>query len=114
MDSPTVFHITHWKAGSQWVAEILKYSDIERFVNIEKHGIPKGFQIVRSLKLAPLIPEKCTEQFIYHKKSLYPQYRTVTPYRNGPNLKSPYAEKLVEFRHFKETLPALYCDSRLA
>src|ERR1700752_104725 len=29
---PTVFHITHWKAGSQWVAEILKQSAPERFV----------------------------------------------------------------------------------
>jgi lipopolysaccharide transport system ATP-binding protein len=29
---PTVFHITHWKAGSQWVAEILKQSASERFV----------------------------------------------------------------------------------
>ena len=29
---PTIFHITHWKAGSQWVAEILKQSAPERFV----------------------------------------------------------------------------------
>ncbi|RJP84125.1 MAG: hypothetical protein C4518_19665 [Desulfobacteraceae bacterium] len=29
--SPTVFHITHHKAGSQWVAEILKYCALERF-----------------------------------------------------------------------------------
>jgi len=29
---PTIFHITHWKAGSQWVAEILKLSASERFV----------------------------------------------------------------------------------
>lgn len=28
---PTVFHITHHKAGSQWVAEILKYCALERF-----------------------------------------------------------------------------------
>lgn len=28
---PTIFHITHWKAGSQWVAEILKQSAPERF-----------------------------------------------------------------------------------
>ena len=33
MNKPqTVFHITHWKAGSQWVAEILKQSAPERFV----------------------------------------------------------------------------------
>ncbi len=28
---PTVFHITHHKAGSQWVAEILKYCALDRF-----------------------------------------------------------------------------------
>ena len=30
--SKTVFHITHWKAGSQWVAEVLKLSAPQRFV----------------------------------------------------------------------------------
>ncbi|MDD2921820.1 MAG: sulfotransferase domain-containing protein [Anaerolineales bacterium] len=29
---PTVFHITHWKSGSQWVAEVLRQSAPERFV----------------------------------------------------------------------------------
>jgi lipopolysaccharide transport system ATP-binding protein len=29
--SPTVFHVTHHKAGSQWVAEILKYCALDRF-----------------------------------------------------------------------------------
>ncbi|SRR5713101_160520 len=29
---PTIFHITHLKAGSQWVAEILRQSAPERFV----------------------------------------------------------------------------------
>ena len=29
---PTVFHITHFKAGSQWVAEILKACVPDRFV----------------------------------------------------------------------------------
>jgi len=30
---PTIFHVTHWKAGSQWVAGILKQSAPERFVS---------------------------------------------------------------------------------
>lgn len=34
-DQPTVFHITHQKAGSQWVREILKYSAPEHFVSQE-------------------------------------------------------------------------------
>jgi lipopolysaccharide transport system ATP-binding protein len=29
---PTVFHITHWKAGSQWIAEILKHCAPQRFI----------------------------------------------------------------------------------
>jgi len=36
---PTIFHITHWKAGSQWVAEILKYCAPERFVRWEFNGV---------------------------------------------------------------------------
>ncbi len=31
-NQPTVFHITHHKAGSQWVAEVLKYCALERIV----------------------------------------------------------------------------------
>jgi hypothetical protein len=40
--NPTIFHITHWKAGSQWIAEILKNSAPERFVQMEiadPHGM---------------------------------------------------------------------------
>ena len=37
-DQPTVFHITHQKAGSQWVREILKYSAPERFVPQQLHN----------------------------------------------------------------------------
>jgi len=32
MHAPTIFHITHHKAGSQWVAEILKHAAPERVV----------------------------------------------------------------------------------
>ena len=38
-DQPTVFHITHQKAGSQWVREILKFSVPERFVPQELHNL---------------------------------------------------------------------------
>lgn len=30
--SPTVFHVTHWKAGSQWVRAVLNAADPERVV----------------------------------------------------------------------------------
>jgi hypothetical protein len=29
---PTVFHVTHWKAGSQWVRSVLKHAAPRRFV----------------------------------------------------------------------------------
>lgn len=31
-DLPTVFHVTHWKAGSQWVRSILKLAVPDRFI----------------------------------------------------------------------------------
>ena len=31
-DLPTIFHVTHWKAGSQWVRSILKLAAPDRFV----------------------------------------------------------------------------------
>ena len=37
-EQPTIFHITHQKAGSQWVREILKYSAPERFVSQELYN----------------------------------------------------------------------------
>ena len=45
MTPPTVFHMTHWKAGSQWVAEILKYSAPERFIPYQEHTKPGGLQL---------------------------------------------------------------------
>lgn len=35
---PTIFHITHWKSGSQWVREILLHSAPERFVAPQFRG----------------------------------------------------------------------------
>jgi hypothetical protein len=46
--TPTIFHITNYKAGSQWVAEILKYSAPERFV--------KPREEVRHFLEKPVIP----------------------------------------------------------
>jgi hypothetical protein len=34
---PSVFHVTHWKAGSQWISSVLKYAAPERFVQ-PKYG----------------------------------------------------------------------------
>jgi len=37
---PTVFHVTHWKAGSQWISSVLKYAAPDRF--IQPSGAPHG------------------------------------------------------------------------
>jgi hypothetical protein len=31
-DLPSVFHVTHWKAGSQWISSVLKYAAPKRFI----------------------------------------------------------------------------------
>jgi hypothetical protein len=54
---PTIFHITHWKAGSQWVAEILKQSAPERFIpwGVGKAGANNG-RGESSFRTTALIP----------------------------------------------------------
>jgi len=37
---PSVFHVTHWKAGSQWISSVLKYAAPRRF--IQPKGAPNG------------------------------------------------------------------------
>ena len=56
---PTIFHITHWKAGSQWVAEILKQSAPERFIQmkiINPHGM--GGRGIFNFYKVPILPGK--------------------------------------------------------
>ncbi len=40
---PTVFHITHWKAGSQWVFQVLSGCAADRII----HPEPYGYQFLR-------------------------------------------------------------------
>lgn len=44
---PTVFHITHWKAGSQWVAEVLRQSAPDRFVasKVRSSTVPPPYKL---------------------------------------------------------------------
>jgi lipopolysaccharide transport system ATP-binding protein len=37
IETPTIFHITHWKAGSQWIHRILREIDLARIVSPELH-----------------------------------------------------------------------------
>ena len=44
---PTVFHVTHWKAGSQWVRSVLKHAAPDRFIQPQPTpGDPLGGPVV--------------------------------------------------------------------
>ncbi len=52
---PSVFHITHWKAGSQWISSVLKHAAPERFIQ-PKPGLkgPLGGPFERGRIYAPV------------------------------------------------------------
>src|SRR3954454_2070393 len=46
-DHPTIFHVTHWKAGSQWVRSVLKHAAPKRFTQPRPAGAdPLGGPVV--------------------------------------------------------------------
>src|SRR3954470_13356770 len=52
---PTVFHVTHWKAGSQWVRSVLKYAAPRRFIQPKpSEGELLGGPIVPGAVYAPV------------------------------------------------------------
>ena len=52
---PTVFHVTHWKAGSQWVRSVLKHAAPERFVQPRPAGPdPLGGPVVPGAVYSPV------------------------------------------------------------
>lgn len=50
---PTLFHITHWKAGSQWVAEVLRDCAPDRFVNAT---VQSGHFLDKPIELGQIYP----------------------------------------------------------
>src|SRR4051794_15800023 len=52
---PTIFHVTHWKAGSQWVRSVLKHAAPKRFVQPRPNGAdPLGGPPVPGAVYAPV------------------------------------------------------------
>src|SRR3954451_16651687 len=52
---PTIFHVTHWKAGSQWVRSVLKYAAPKRFVQPRPNASdPLGGPVVPGAVYAPV------------------------------------------------------------
>jgi len=65
-DLPSVFHVTHWKAGSQWISSVLKYAAPKRFVR-PKSGVagPLGGPFERGKIYAPVYaPYSRFKQFV--------------------------------------------------
>lgn len=109
---PTVFHLTHWKAGSQWVAEILKYSDRERYIPYVQPAEPG------SLFNTPIVPGKIYGANYFNRRQfasilqegLLPTRfhpSAVENWRNFGAAKSPY-RAFVVVRDLRDTLVSLY------
>jgi hypothetical protein len=83
-NQPTVFHITHWKAGSQWVAEVLKHCAPDRFVpqkirigqfledSIKPGGVYPSVYVPRSLFRLALSPSGCFDRRVYKDLQEFP------------------------------------------
>lgn len=57
--NPTVFHLTHWKAGSQWVAQILKTCAEKRFMPWKVvNPTANNGRGVASFRVTPIDPGK--------------------------------------------------------
>lgn len=123
--TPTIFHITHWKAGSQWVAEILKQSAPTRFVAWEiadphanrGHGIPNFYA-------KPLVPGKIYGTVYLNNKrfqnivfGFFGRSREGSPFRaiinwwNFSIRRSP-TRCFVVIRDLRDTLISLYFSTR--
>lgn len=125
---PTVFHITHWKAGSQWVAEILKHSAPDRFLPWQMVGnSPLYGPGMATFHTQPLIPGKIygtvylpkhvfneitTGAFWRTPLSIfaYPK-RVFSNYRNYRIFKKT-AIRFFVLRDLRDTLISLYYSTR--
>ena len=125
---PTIFHITHWKAGSQWIAEILKRSAPDRFVPmkiVDPHGM--GGRGTLNFYVTPLKRGKIygtvyltREQFqnvvfdpIWRIKGPDGFYlrRAISNWWNYGIRQSPYRPFIV-IRDLRDTLVSLYYSAR--
>jgi lipopolysaccharide transport system ATP-binding protein len=62
---PTVFHVTHWKSGSQWVSSVLKFAVGERLIHpLAGQGGPLGGPLRKGKIYSPVYASR--EQFLAH------------------------------------------------
>lgn len=124
----TIFHITHWKAGSQWIAEILKNSAPERFISMEvtdPHGM-KGRGIlnfyVNPLKRGKIYGTVYLTREQFQSVVFGPFWRTQEPsafnlrravsnWLNFGVFHSPY-RAFVIIRDLRDTLVSLYFSTK--
>ena len=121
---PTIFHITHWKAGSQWVAEILKQSAPERFVPwtiVDPHamrgyGLPSFYvepfargNIYGTVYLTREEFHKTVSGLFWRTKdgSFFYPHRVLCNWWNYRIRHSPY-RSFVVIRDLRDTLLSLY------
>lgn len=94
-NAPAVLHITHHKAGSQWVAEILK------------HCAPPGTLVVPQPRVAHFTPENLRPgaviPTIYYPRD---KVEAVTAHFTGP------IRRFVIMRDLRDTLVSLYFSAR--
>jgi hypothetical protein len=94
-EQPTIFHITHHKAGSQWVAEVLKYC-----VAPERIVLPQP-------SVAHFLPDNLRPGGVY--LTIYnarPRFETITKSFRHP------MHKIVVIRDLRDTLVSLYFSLR--
>lgn len=121
----TVFHITHWKAGSQWVAEILKQSAPERFVGWEiadPHA--NGGLGIPNFYAKPLVPGKIYGTVYLNSKRFQnvvfgfigrsregSPFRAIINWLNFSLRRSPI-RSFVVIRDLRDTLISLYFSTK--
>ncbi len=125
---PTIFHITHPKAGSQWVAEILKHGAPERFVPwkiVDPHamlgyGLPRFYvepfargNIYGTIYLTRDEFQKTVSGLFWRTKDgtfWYPR-RVLGNWWNYRIRRSPY-RSFVVIRDLRDTLISLYFSTK--
>jgi lipopolysaccharide transport system ATP-binding protein len=93
MSAPAVFHITHHKAGSQWIMSILQDAAPERFV--------PPLQKVAHVVNGPLLAGK-----------VYPTVYLTRPKFEALDLPAPH-RKFIVIRDLRDTLVSLYFGLRV-
>lgn len=127
---PTVFHITHWKAGSQWVAEILKQSAPERFVPwkiVDAHA--NGGKGISNFRIEPLVPgqiygtlyiersrfQRIVFSFFWGAKEriIFGRHRALSNWWKYKIKRSPYRAFLIT-RDLRDTLVSFYFSTKFS